>query len=189
MPADTQPPAIPRLVTTAGFKSLVDPELMLQTSRGNVLLQLNTGAAPATVANMLAYASDGFYEDTLFHRVIAGFMVQGGGLTAGLVPQTPTYDPIPLESNNGLLNLRGSIAMARTDVPDSATAQFFINVVDNANLNAPMPDGHGYAVFGKVVSGLDVVDKIRAVATGMRSGMQNVPSTPVSITNATVLKP
>ncbi len=184
MPADTQPPAIPRLVTTTGFKSLVDPELMLQTSRGNVLLQLNTAAAPATVANMLAYARDGFYEDTLFHRVIAGFMVQGGGLTAGLVPQTPTYDPIPLESNNGLLNLRGSIAMARTIVPDSATAQFFINLVDNSFLNYASVQSPGYAVFGSVVTGMSVIDNIATAPTHTVGANGDVPVADILINAA-----
>lgn len=164
------------------------PKIQLSTSMGAIVIELYPDKAPKTVENFLQYVQDKHYDGTVFHRVIDGFMIQGGGFKADMV-QKPTRAPIPLEAANGLKNDRGTIAMARTNVPDSATSQFFINLVDNANLNAPLPDGHGYAVFGKVVSGLDVVDKIRAVATGMRNGMQNVPSTPVSITNATLLKP
>ncbi len=165
-----------------------NPKIQLSTSMGAIVIELYPDKAPKTVENFLQYVQDKHYDGTVFHRVIDGFMIQGGGFKADMV-QKPTRAPIPLEAANGLKNDRGAIAMARTNVPDSATSQFFINLVDNANLNAPLPDGHGYAVFGKVVSGLDVVDKIRAVATGMRNGMQNVPSTPVSITNATLLKP
>ena len=165
-----------------------NPKVQLNTSMGAIVLELYPDKAPKTVENFLQYVQAKHYDGTVFHRVIDGFMIQGGGFKADMV-QKPTRAPIPLEAANGLKNDRGTIAMARTNVPDSATSQFFINLVDNANLNAPLPDGHGYAVFGKVVSGLDVVDKIRAVATGMRNGMQNVPSTPVSITNATLLKP
>ena len=165
-----------------------NPKIQLSTSMGAIVIELYPDKAPKTVENFLQYVQDKHYDGTVFHRVIDGFMIQGGGFKADMV-QKPTRAPIPLEAANGLKNDRGTIAMARTNVPDSATSQFFINLVDNANLNAPLPDGHGYAVFGKVVSGLDVVDKIRAVATGMRNGMQNVPSTPVSITNATLLKP
>jgi len=123
----------------------------------------------------------------VFHRVIDGFMIQGGGFTADL-QQKPTRAPIALEASGGLKNDRGTIAMARTSNPNSATAQFFINVVDNANLNPPMPDGYGYAVFGKVVAGMDVVDKARAVATGNRGPFQNVPQTPITILKATLEK-
>ena len=164
------------------------PKIQLSTSMGAIVIELYPDKAPKTVENFLQYVQDKHYDGTVFHRVIDGFMIQGGGFKADMV-QKPTRAPIPLEAANGLKNDRGTIAMARTNVPDSATSQFFVNLVDNANFNAPLPDGHGYAVFGKVVSGLDVVDKIRAVATGMRNGMQNVPSTPVSITNATLLKP
>ncbi|MBL8337276.1 MAG: peptidylprolyl isomerase [Rhodoferax sp.] len=184
MPTDTAPPSTPRLVTGAGFKALVDPEILLQTSRGDVLLQLNTAAAPATVANMLAYARDGFYTDTLFHRVIAGFMAQGGGLTTGMVVKTPTYDPIPLESNNGQLNLRGTIAMARTNVADSATAQFFINLVDNAFLNYASAGSPGYAVFGAVVTGMGVIDNIATTATTTVGAYADVPVADILITGA-----
>ena len=159
----------------------------LHTNFGDIVLELDADKAPKTVANFLAYAEKGFYNGTIFHRVIDGFMIQGGGFTADMA-QKPTKAPIPLEAANGLKNDRGTIAMARTSDPNSATAQFFINVKDNAMLNAPQPDGHGYAVFGKVVSGTEVVDKIKGVPTGNKGPFQNVPTTPVTITSATLLK-
>ena len=160
-------------------------QVRLQTSLGNIVLELRADKAPATVANFVQYVKDGHYDGTVFHRVIDGFMIQGGGFAADL-QQKPTRAPIPLEAGNGLKNDRGTIAMARTGNPNSATSQFFINVVDNANLNAPRPDGYGYAVFGRVVAGMDVVDKIRAVPTGNRGMHQNVPATPVTIIKATL---
>ena len=163
------------------------PRVQLTTSLGNIVLELNPAKAPKTVANFLQYVQDKHYDGTVFHRVIDGFMVQGGGFTANMA-QKPTRAPIALEASNGLKNDTYTIAMARTGNPDSATSQFFINVKDNAMLNAPQPDGHGYAVFAKVVQGQDVVDKIRAVPTGSKGGMQDVPTTPVTITSATVLK-
>ncbi|MCB2020249.1 MAG: peptidylprolyl isomerase, partial [Burkholderiaceae bacterium] len=136
------------------------------------------------VKNFLAYAKSGHYDGTVFHRVIKDFMIQGGGMTADM-KQKPTRPPIPLESKNGLVNVRGSVAMARTNDPDSASAQFFINVKDNAFLDAANArDGNGYAVFGKVISGMDVVDKIKAVPTGPG----DVPVTPVVIKSATLEK-
>ena len=164
------------------------PRVKLVTSQGDIVLELNPAKAPKTVANFLQYVQDKHYNGTVFHRVIDGFMVQGGGFTADMA-QKPTRAPIALEAANGLKNDTYTIAMARTGNPDSATAQFFINVKDNAMLNAPQPDGHGYAVFGKVVEGRAVVDKIRAVPTGSKGGMSDVPTTPVTITSATVLKP
>jgi peptidyl-prolyl cis-trans isomerase A (cyclophilin A) len=137
----------------------------LETSQGRIVVELSADKAPKTVANFVQYVNDGFYDGTIFHRVISGFMIQGGGFTAAMV-QKPTRPPVPSESNNGLKNVRGSVAMARTSDPNSATAQFFINVVDNAFLDYPGRDGSGYTVFGKVVEGMDVVDKIRAVPTG-----------------------
>ena len=130
---------------------------------------------------------DGHYNGTIFHRVIDGFMIQGGGFTADM-QQKPTKAPIPLEAKNGLKNDTYTIAMARTGDPNSATSQFFINVKNNGMLNAPNPDGHGYAVFGKVVEGTAVVDKIKAVATGNKGPHQNVPTTPITINSATVVK-
>ena len=163
------------------------PRVKLATSLGDIVVELNPAKAPKTVENFLKYVADKHYDGTIFHRVIDGFMIQGGGFTPDMV-QKPMRPPIPLEATNGLKNDTYTIAMARTNVPDSATAQFFINVKDNAMLNAPQPDGHGYAVFGKVVSGTEVVDKIKAVATGNKGPFQNVPTTPVVITSATLVK-
>lgn len=159
----------------------------LSTSMGDIVVELDAAKAPKTVENFLQYVADKHYDGTVFHRVIDGFMIQGGGFTPDL-QQKATRAPIPLEARNGLRNDRGTIAMARTANPNSATSQFFINVVDNAGLNAPSPDGNGYAVFGKVVAGMDVVDKIRAVSTGNRGMFQNVPTTPVTIIKATLEK-
>jgi peptidyl-prolyl cis-trans isomerase A (cyclophilin A) len=163
------------------------PRVVLSTSEGDITLELNAAKAPRTVENFLAYVRSGHYDGTIFHRVIDGFMIQGGGFTPDM-KQKPTRAPIPLESKNGLKNERGTIAMARTSVPDSATAQFFINVVDNPRLDYPNPDGHGYAVFGKVVAGMDVVDRIRAVPTGSAAGHQNVPVKPVLIRAARLVQ-
>jgi len=163
------------------------PKVKLATSMGDIVVQLDPAKAPKTVENFLAYVKDKHYDGTVFHRVIDGFMIQGGGFTADMV-QKPTKAPIPLEASNGLKNDTYTIAMARTGNPNSATSQFFINVKDNAMLNAPNPDGHGYAVFGKVISGTDVVDKIKAVPTGNKGPHQNVPTTPVTITSATLVK-
>ena len=163
------------------------PKVKLATSMGDIVVQLNPEKAPKTVANFLQYVREKHYNGTIFHRVIDGFMIQGGGFTPDMA-QKPMHAPIPLEASNGLKNDKYTIAMARTGAPDSATAQFFINVKDNAMLNAPQPDGHGYAVFGKVVEGTDVVDKIRAVATSNKGPYQNVPNTPVTINSATVVE-
>ena len=158
----------------------------LTTSAGAVRIELDDAKAPLTVANFLTYVNSGHYDGTIFHRVIENFMIQGGGFTADL-NQKPTRAPIPLESRSGLSNQRGTVAMARTSDPHSATAQFFINVNDNVFLDqANARDGNGYAVFGRVVAGMDVVDKIRAVPTQAKGMNQNVPVTPVTITKATV---
>jgi len=162
------------------------PKVQLKTSLGTIVVQLDPAKAPKTVENFLQYVKDKHYDGTIFHRVINGFMIQGGGFTPDMA-QKPTRAPIPLEAKNGLKNDEYTIAMARTGNPDSAPAQFFINVKNNDGLNAPSPDGHGYAVFGKVVQGQDVVDKIKAVATGNRGPYQNVPTTPVIIESATLL--
>ena len=163
------------------------PRVKLSTNMGDIVLELAPDKAPKTVENFLQYVTDKFFDGTVFHRVIDSFMIQGGGFTADM-QQKPTRAPIPLEANNGLKNDIGTIAMARTNNPQSATAQFFINVADNRMLNAPSPDGYGYAVFGKVASGMDVVNKIRASATGSKGGHQNVPLAPILITSATLLK-
>lgn len=168
--------------------SAVAQKVRLATSEGDIVLQLDPAKAPKTVDNFVAYVKGGHYDGTIFHRVIDGFMVQGGGMTPDM-REKPTRAPIPLESRNGLTNVRGTIAMARTSVPDSATAQFFINLKDNAFLDAARsPDGNGYAVFGKVVEGMDVVEKIRKVQTGSKGMHQDVPVEPVIIQQATIEK-
>jgi peptidyl-prolyl cis-trans isomerase B (cyclophilin B) len=165
------------------------PMVKLQTSLGDIVLELNPEKAPATAANFLQYVKDGFYDGTIFHRVINGFMIQGGGFDAQM-SQKPTRAPIKNEADNGLTNDAYTIAMARTAVPDSATAQFFINVGDNKNLNhtGKNPAGWGYAVFGKVVQGKDVVDKIKAVPTTTKGFHSDVPAQTVTIIKATVVE-
>ena len=172
------------LSVTAEAKNL---QVLMETSMGSVKLELFEREAPISVKNFLAYVNNGFYGGTIFHRVINGFMIQGGGFTADF-KQKPTNTPIKNEAANGLKNQRGTIAMARTGAPDSATSQFFINVVDNDMLNRPQPDGFGYAVFGKVVEGMDVVDRIKAVKTGFSRGMGDVPVEQVLIKSIKVLK-
>jgi peptidyl-prolyl cis-trans isomerase A (cyclophilin A) len=162
------------------------PRVKLATSAGDIVVELAPDKAPKTVQNFLTYVKDKHYDGTVFHRVIDGFMIQGGGYTADLT-QKPTRDAIALEAGNGLKNDTYTIAMARTGNPNSATSQFFINVKNNDMLNAPNPDGYGYTVFGKVVAGQDVVDKIRGVPTGNKGGMQNVPLAPVIIQSATLV--
>jgi peptidyl-prolyl cis-trans isomerase A (cyclophilin A) len=166
-----------------------NPVVLMETSMGNVKIQLDAQKAPISVKNFLDYAGSGFYNGTIFHRVIPGFMIQGGGFTADM-SQKPTKPPIKNEAGNGLKNDRGTIAMARTMVVDSATAQFFINVVDNAMLNHrdDSMQGYGYAVFGKVIEGMDVVDKIAKVKTGRQKGMGDVPETAVLIKSMKVLQ-
>ena len=164
-----------------------NPVVLLETTSGDILVELYPDKAPETVANFLKYVDDGFYNNTIFHRVIPGFMIQGGGLTARM-QQKDTSAPIKNEADNGLKNDRGTIAMARTMDPHSATAQFFINLVDNdfLNFSGESLQGWGYCVFAEVVEGMDVVDKIKAVATG-RSGMhQDVPKDDVIIKSVTV---
>ena len=171
-----------------GGSALATPTAIIHTSMGDITVELDEDRAPATVANFRRYAEDGFYNDTIFHRVIPGFMIQGGGHTADM-KEKPTREPIANEAHNGLKNLRGSIAMARTSNPHSATAQFFINLVDNGYLNhtSKTNAGWGYAVFGKVVAGLDVIDKIAAVKTG-RSGMhRDVPVEDIIIEKTEIL--
>lgn len=173
--------------------SAANPQVTIKTSMGEIVVELYPDKAPKTVENFLQYVKDDFYKGTIFHRVIGGFMIQGGGFTADFYTagaqnygQKPTRGPIPIESQNGLRNDTGWLAMARTSNPNSATAQFFINVVDNASLNYPQPDGHGYAVFGKVVRGMDVVNKIRDVPTKRNGPFADVPTTPVTIESVTL---
>jgi peptidyl-prolyl cis-trans isomerase A (cyclophilin A) len=167
--------------------SAPDAHVRLETSLGAIIIEVQPGRSPKSVANFLQYVKDKFYDGTVFHRVMEGFMIQGGGFTADM-KEKPTRGPIPLESNNGLKNVRGAVAMARTSDPNSATAQFFINVVDNPRLDYPSPDGNGYAVFGRVVEGMEVVDKIRAVPTGPRGFYTDVPLTLVVIKSARLVK-
>lgn len=176
-PAEAAQPAAPA-VETKGENAMVT----MKTSMGDLKIELYAEKAPETVKNFLAYVDDKFYDGTIFHRVIANFMVQGGGFTEDM-NQKPTKAPVKNEAENGLKNTRGTLAMARTMVVDSATAQFFINVVDNDFLNFKSRDvrGFGYCVFGKVVEGMDVVDKIKAVATGEKNGMGDVPTQTVKI--------
>jgi peptidyl-prolyl cis-trans isomerase A (cyclophilin A) len=163
-------------------------KVRMDTSLGEIVVELDAAKAPKTVANFVEYVTAGHYDGTVFHRVIPNFMIQGGGMNAEM-QEKPKRAPIPLESKNGLVNARGSLAMARTSNPNSATAQFFINLKDNAFLDAAnSPDGNGYAVFGKVVSGMDVVDKIAAVPTANKGMFQNVPATPVIIRKASLEK-
>jgi peptidyl-prolyl cis-trans isomerase A (cyclophilin A)/peptidyl-prolyl cis-trans isomerase B (cyclophilin B) len=173
-------------ISSAAFAA--DPQVSLKTSMGEIVLELNQEQAPKTVANFLQYVKSGFYKGTIFHRVIDGFMIQGGGLDSRLVTKR-TGKPIKNESNNGLSNKPYTVAMAREDHPDSATSQFFINVADNSGLDFPGPQGiSGYTVFGKVIKGQEVVDKIKGVVVDDVRGMQNVPVTPVVIQSATIIK-
>jgi len=164
------------------------PRVALDTSKGRIVLELYPDKAPKTVANFLQYVKSGHYDGVIFHRVIDGFMIQTGGFTADM-SQKPTKEPIQNEADNGLKNERGTIAMARTGDPHSASAQFFVNTVNNDFLNhkSKTPQGWGYTVFGKVVEGMDVVDQIAKVRTGTRSGFQDVPVEPVVIKKATAL--
>ena len=160
----------------------------INTTIGAIHLELDQDKAPITVANFVALANAGYYEGTIFHRIIPGFMVQGGGLTEDMQNKSSGTDPIQNEANNGLANDRGSIAMARTNDPHSATGQFFVNHKDNGFLNhtAETPQGWGYAVFGKVTDGMDVVDKLAESPTGMVGGYQDAPLEPVTIESVTV---
>ena len=163
------------------------PQVLFKTSMGSFSVEVYPDKAPKTVDNFLRYVKDKHYDGTVFHRVMDGFMVQGGGFTADM-KQKPTREPVTLEAMNGLKNEVGTIAMARTANPNSATSQFFINVVNNPSLNAPQPDGYGYTVFGKVVSGMDVVNKIRAVPVGNQGMFQNVPLTAITIVSVNLSK-
>ncbi|CAN1493819.1 PpiB Peptidyl-prolyl cis-trans isomerase (rotamase) - cyclophilin family [Methylophilaceae bacterium] len=159
--------------------------ITLSTNFGNIILELDADKAPITVENFLSYAKNGYYNDTIFHRVIDGFMIQGGGFDATM-KQKVTEKPIKNEASNGLKNNKYTIAMARTSIPDSATSQFFINLNNNDFLNYPGQDGWGYCVFGKVNEGADIVDKIQKVATGNSGGHQDVPLEAVTILNVTI---
>lgn len=165
------------------------PYVEFETTMGNIVIELNIDKAPKTVENFISYVKSGHYDGTIFHRVIDGFMIQGGGMDANMNEKS-TKAPIQNEANNGLTNDIGTIAMARTSDPHSATAQFFINVKDNSFLNhsSPTMHGWGYAVFGKVTEGMDVVNKIKGVPTGKYGFHADVPTTPVVILNAKVIE-
>jgi len=167
-----------------------NPQVKLTTTKGVIVLELDPAKAPVTVENFLKYVKDGYYDGLVFHRVISGFMIQGGGMDKSLNPKAGRA-PIKNEADNGLRNDAYTVAMARTPDPDSATSQFFINVVDNTMLNhtAKTASGWGYAVFGKVVQGKEVVDAIKAVPTGRKGGMADVPVEPVEILKAEVVAP
>lgn len=177
------------LALGCGKKTQSEPEkkmVKLQTSMGDIIVELNEEAAPVTVKNFLTYVEEGFYDGTIFHRVINDFMIQGGGFTAQMA-RKPMKPPIVNEASNGLKNVRGSIAMARTNDPDSATSQFFINHKDNGPLDYVENSNAGYAAFGIVVEGMEVVDAIAGVKTTVRMGMRDVPVEPVLIKSATVI--
>ncbi|HEY8157441.1 MAG TPA: peptidylprolyl isomerase [Methylobacter sp.] len=164
-------------------------KVKLTTSLGEIVIQLNPEKAPISSANFLTYVNEGFYNGTIFHRIIPGFMAQGGGFDTDF-NQKAVHDPIKNEADNGLPNKRGTLAMARTNVPDSATAQFFINYKDNSFLNysSPTASGWGYAVFGEVIEGMDIVDEMAKQPTGNRGGHQDVPQTNIVIEKAEVIK-
>lgn len=166
-----------------------NPQVVLETSLGTITIELDQAKAPKTTANFIQYVTDGFYNGVIFHRVIPGFMVQGGGFTPDM-KQKQTRSPVPNEADNGLANMRGTIAMARTSAPHSATAQFFINHKDNTFLNHRDKSmrGWGYCVFGRVISGMDVVDAIAGKPTHTVGMFQNVPVDPIVIKNATLVK-
>jgi len=171
-----------------GVAAQDNPVVIIETNLGTITAELDGAKAPLSVENFLQYANSGFYNGTVFHRVIPGFMIQGGGLTADLQRKPGTHAPIKNEATNGLENLRGTLSMARTNAVDSATAQFFINTGNNTSLNnrGTAPDTYGYAVFGRVTEGIEVVDKIEGVPTGARGPHRNVPNTPVEILSVTV---
>jgi peptidyl-prolyl cis-trans isomerase A (cyclophilin A) len=170
----------------AGAWAADAPRVKFTTSMGEFVVEVDPEKSPKTVENFLKYVADKHYDGTVFHRVIDNFMIQGGGFTPEM-NQKPVRPPVPLEARNGLKNVVGTIAMARTSDPNSATAQFFINVRDNVSLD-PNPSSPGYTVFGKVVSGMDVINQIKAVPTTTKAPYQNVPVTPVVITSATIVK-
>jgi peptidyl-prolyl cis-trans isomerase A (cyclophilin A) len=176
------------ICVSAQAQSSAAPRVKLETSLGNIVIELSPARAPVTAENFLRYVRDGHYDGTIFHRVINGFMVQAGGFDSTM-RQKPVRAPIRLESQNGLRNLAGTVAMARTSEPHSATAQFFINVADNTSLDFPNPDGYGYAVFGKVIEGMEVVNRIKSVAVTSQGFHQNVPREPIIIQKSLVLNP
>jgi cyclophilin family peptidyl-prolyl cis-trans isomerase len=176
------------LFFTLSADLLAEPvKVLMKTSMGDITLSLDPQKAPKSVENFLQYAKDGFYDGTIFHRVIKDFMIQGGGFSADM-NKKQTRDPIENEAKNGLKNKKGTIAMARTSAPHSATAQFFINHKDNSFLDYPSRDGWGYAVFGKVTEGMDVVNAIAEQPTGVTNGMRDVPRTAITIEKVSIIE-
>ena len=186
--APAEKPAVPAPAAAATKVAAVNPQVSVKTSMGEIVMELYPDKAPVTVKNFLTYAQSGFYNGTIFHRVMRNFMIQGGGMTKDMKQKT-TRAPIELESQNGLRNDIGWVAMARTGAPDSATAQFFINTVDNPSLNYPAPDGHGYAVFGKVIKGLEIVNLIREVQTIGIGPHSHVPANAITIDSIKLIGP
>ncbi len=174
--------------TSMALAETAAPRIRFTTTQGDIVIELNAKAAPKTVENVLGYAREGFYDGTIFHRVILDFMIQGGGLTIDMQQKKSSKPPVMNEADNGLKNARGTVAMARTNDPHSATSQFFINTVENVYLDhkSKTPQGWGYCVFGKVVEGMDVVDAIQSVKTTNRAGHQDVPAEPIIIKRAVV---
>jgi len=175
------------LMLSSAALAFENPQVALKTTMGEIVLELDAEKAPKSTANFLQYVKSGFYKGTVFHRVISDFMIQAGGYTEKLIDKPGVRKPIASEAQNGLSNKLYTVAMARTGDPNSATSQFFINTNDNAGLDYPGMNGHGYAVFGRVVKGQETVDKIKNVMVDDVRGMQNVPVTPVVIQNAAVL--
>ena len=172
------------LTISSSVFAQANPVVVMETSSGTIKIELRPDLTPITVENFLRYVDAGLYDGLIFHRVISGFMIQGGGFTPDM-NQLSTYEPIKNEADTGLSNARGTIAMARTGVVDSATSQFFINHVDNGGLDYVSPSSYGYAAFGRVIEGMEVVDAIAQVATGNQRGYQNVPNDPVTIISVT----
>lgn len=174
------------LLSLISMSTLADTKVKLQTSAGDIVIELNSQKAPLSSKNFTDYVKSGFYDGLIFHRVIPGFMIQGGGFTPAMQQKTPNA-PIKNEATNGLSNVRGTISMARTNVVDSATSQFFINLVDNDFLNYQSAQNYGYAVFGRVVEGMTVVDEIAKAKTQRSGPHQNVPVTPITIIKAEMM--
>ena len=185
-------PLLPKIILTLilafGMQQcFAGPQVLFKTTKGDFVVELDEVKAPKSVENFLTYVKSGFYSGTIFHRVINGFMVQGGGFTKDM-QEKQTRPPIEIESQNGLKNYKYTIAMARTNDPNSATSQFYVNVKDNAMLDYPSRDGFGYTVFGKVISGMATIDEIKFAQTTMRNRMTDVPVEPIIIQSATIVK-
>jgi peptidyl-prolyl cis-trans isomerase A (cyclophilin A) len=180
--------ALAAMLLTGAVHAAENPQVSMKTTLGEIILELDQEKAPISTANFMAYVKSGFYKDTIFHRVIDGFMIQGGGYTADLKTRQGLRPNIRSEAKNGLKNEAYTIAMARHNDPNSGQSQWFINVVDNPGLDYPLPDGNGYAVFGRVIQGKETVDKIKVLLVDDKPGFQNIPVIPVVVKSVTVLK-